>query len=85
MSKIVMTKQEFAHLIHAKAAQEVMEGLVQLVNEMVGKDDFKPEIFLPVLIGIFSNLTDDYNKEVAKYIKEEDAGFAIEDVFIKDV
>lgn len=85
MSKIVMTKQEFAKLIHAKAAQEVIEGLVQLVNEMVGKDDFKPEIFLPVLIGIFSNLTDDYNKEVAKYIKEEDAGFAIEDVFIKDV
>ena len=85
MSKIVMTKQEFANLIHAKAAQEVMEGLVQLVNEMVSKDDFKPEIFLPVLIGIFSNLTDDYNKEVAKYIKEEDAGFAIEDVFIKDV
>ena len=85
MSKIVMTKQEFAKLIHAKAAQEVMEGLVQLVNEMVSKDDFKPEIFLPVLIGIFSNLTDDYNKEVAKYIKEEDAGFAIEDVFIKDV
>lgn len=85
MSKIVMTKQEFAKLIHAKAAQEVMEGLVQLVNEMVGKDDFKPEIFLPVLLGIFSNLTDDYNKEVAKYIKEEDAGFAIEDVFVKDV
>ena len=85
MSKIVMTKQEFAKLIHAKAAQEVVEGLVQLVNEMVSKDDFKPEIFLPVLLGIFSNLTDDYNKEVAKYIKEEDAGFAIEDVFIKDV
>ena len=80
-----MTKQEFAKLIHAKAAQEVVEGLVQLVNEMVSKDDFKPEIFLPVLLGIFSNLTDDYNKEVAKYIKEEDAGFAIEDVFIKDV
>lgn len=85
MSKIVMTKKEFANLIHAKAAQEVMESLVQLVNEMVGKDDFKPEIFLPVLLGIFSNLTDDYNKEVAKYIKEEDAGFALEDVFIKDV
>lgn len=85
MSKIVMTKQEFANLIHAKAAQEVVESLVQLVNEMVGKDDFKPEIFLPVLIGIFGKLTDDYNKEVAKYIKEEDAGFAIEDVFIKDV
>ena len=85
MSKIVMTKQEFAKLIHAKAAQEVVEGLVQMVNEMVGKDDFKPEIFLPVLLGIFSNLTDNYNKEVAKYIKEEDAGFAIEDVFIKDV
>ena len=85
MSKIVMTKQEFANLIHAKAAQEVVESLVQFVNEMVGKDDFKPEIFLPVLLGIFSNLTDDYNKEVAKYIKEEDAGFALEDVFIKDV
>ena len=80
-----MTKQEFANLIHAKAAQEAVECLVQLVNEMIGKDDFKPEIFLPVLLGIFSNLTDDYNKEVAKYIKEEDAGFAIEDVFIKDV
>lgn len=80
-----MTKQEFANLIHAKAAQEVVESLVQLINEMIGKDDFKPEIFLPVLLGIFSNLTDDYNKEVAKYIKEEDAGFAIEDVFIKDV
>ena len=85
MSKIVMTKQEFANLIHAKAAQEVVESLVQMVNEMVGKDDFKPEIFLPVLLGIFSKLTDDYNKEVAKYIKEEDAGFAIEDIFIKDV
>ena len=85
MSKIVMTKQEFANLIHAKAAQEVVESLVQLVDEMVGKDDFKPEIFLPVLLGIFSKLTDDYNKEVAKYIKEEDAGFAIEDIFIKDV
>ena len=85
MSKIVMTKQEFANLIHAKAAQEVVESLVQMVNEMVGKDDFKPEIFLPVLLGIFSKLTDDYNKEVAKYIKEEDAGFALEDVFIKDV
>ena len=85
MSKIVMTKQEFANLIHTKAAQEVVESLVQLVNEMVGKDDFKPEIFLPVLLGIFSNLTDDYNKEVAKHIKEEDAGFALEDVFIKDV
>lgn len=85
MSKIVMTKQEFANLIHTKAAQEVIESLVQVVNEMVGKDDFKPEIFLPVLLGIFSNLTDDYNKEVAKYIKEEDAGFALEDVFIKDV
>lgn len=85
MSKIVMTKQEFAKLIHTKAAQEVVESLVQLVNEMVGKDDFKPEIFLPVLLGIFSNLTDDYNKEVAKHIKEEDAGFAIEDIFIKDV
>lgn len=85
MSKIVMTKKEFANLIHTKAAQEVVESLVQLVNEMVSKDDFKPEIFLPVLLGIFSNLTDDYNKEVAKYIKEEDAGFAIEDVFIKDV
>ena len=84
MSKIVMTKQEFANLIHAKAAQEVVESLVQLVNEMVGKDDFKPEIFLPVLLGIFSKLTDDYNKEVAKYIKEEDAGFAIEDICIKD-
>ena len=85
MSKIVMTKQEFANLIHAKAAQEVVESLVKLVDEMVGKDDFKPEIFLPVLLGIFSKLTDDYNKEVAKYIKEEDAGFALEDVFIKDV
>ena len=85
MSKIVMTKQEFANLIHAKAAQEVVESLVKLVDEMVGKDDFKPEIFLPVLLGIFSNLTDDYNKEVAKHIKEEDAGFAIEDVFIKEV
>lgn len=85
MSKIVMTKQEFANLIHVKAAQEAVESLVQLINEMIGKDDFKPEIFLPVLLGIFSNLTDDYNKEVAKYIKEEDAGFAIEDVFIKDV
>ena len=85
MSKIVMTKQEFANLIHTKAAQEVIESLVQVVNEMVSKDDFKPEIFLPVLLGIFSNLTDDYNKEVAKYIKEEDAGFAIEDIFIKDV
>ena len=80
-----MTKQEFANLIHTKAAQEVIESLVQVVNEMVSKDDFKPEIFLPVLLGIFSNLTDDYNKEVAKYIKEEDAGFAIEDIFIKDV
>ena len=84
MSKIVMTKQEFANLIHTKAAQEVVESLVQMVNEMVGKDDFKPEIFLPVLLGIFSNLTDDYNKEVAKHIKEEDAGFAIEDICIKD-
>ena len=84
MSKIVMTKQEFAKLIHAKAAQEVVESLVKLVDEMVGKDDFKPEIFLPVLLGIFSNLTDDYNKEVAKHIKEEDAGFAIEDICIKD-
>ena len=84
MSKIVMTKQEFANLIHAKAAQEVVESLVKLVDEMVGQDDFKPEIFLPVLLGIFSNLTDDYNKEVAKHIKEEDAGFAIEDIFIKD-
>ena len=84
MSKIVMTKQEFAKLIHAKAAQEVVESLVKLVDEMVGQDDFKPEIFLPVLLGIFSNLTDDYNKEVAKHIKEEDAGFAIEDIFIKD-
>ncbi len=85
MSKIEMTKQEFANLIHAKAAQEAVESLVQLVNEMIGQDDFKPEIFLPVLLGIFSNLTDDYNKEVAKYVKKEDAGFAIEDVFIKDV
>lgn len=84
MSKIVMTKKDFADLISAKAAQEAIESLVQVVDEMVGKDDFKPEIFLPVLLGIFSNLTDDYNKEVAKYIKEEDAGFAIEDVFIKD-
>lgn len=84
MSKIVMTKQEFANLIHAKAAQEVVESLVKLVDEMVGRDDFKPEIFLPVLLGIFSNLTDDYNKEVAKHIKEEDAGFAIEDICIKD-
>ena len=84
MSKIVMTKQEFAKSIHAKAAQEAVESLVKLVDEMVGKDDFKPEIFLPVLLGIFSNLTDDYNKEVAKYIKEEDAGFAIEDICIKD-
>ena len=79
-----MTKQEFANLIHAKAAQEVVESLVKLVDEMVGQDDFKPEIFLPVLLGIFSNLTDDYNKEVAKHIKEEDAGFAIEDICIKD-
>ena len=84
MSKIVMTKQEFANLIHAKAAQEVVESLVKLVDEMVGQDDFKPEIFLPILLGIFSNLTDDYNKEVAKHIKEEDAGFAIEDICIKD-
>ena len=85
MSKIVMTKQEFANLIHAKAAQEAIESLVQLIDNMIGQDDFKPEIFLPVLLGIFNNLTDDYNKEVAKHIKEEDAGFAIEDVFIKDV
>ena len=85
MSKIVMTKQEFANLIHAKAAQEVVESLVKLVDEMVGQDDFKPEIFLPVLLGIFSNLTDDYNKEVAKHIKEEDAGFVLEDICIKDV
>ena len=85
MSKIVMTKKDFASLIHAKAAQEAVECLVKVVDEMIGKDDFKPEIFIPVLLGIFSNLTDDYNKEVAKYIKEEDAEFAIEDVFIKDV
>lgn len=80
-----MTKKEFANLVSAKTAQEVIETLVQLVDEMVGKDDFKPEIFLPVLLGIFSNLTDNFNKEVAKYVKEEDGGFAIEDVFIKDV
>lgn len=80
-----MTKQEFANLIHAKAAQEAMESLVQLIDNMIGQDDFKPEIFLPVLLGILSKLTDDYNKEVAKYVKKEDAGFAIEDVFIKDV
>lgn len=84
MSKIVMTKKEFADLIAAKASQEAIESLMQLINEMIGKDDFKPEIFLPVLLGIFSNLTDDYNAEVAKHIKEEDAGFAIEDVIIKD-
>lgn len=85
MSKIVMTKQEFANLIHAKAAQEAIESLVQMIDKMVYQDDFKPEIFLPVLLGILSKLTDDYNTEVAKYVKEEDAGFAIEDVFIKDV
>ena len=68
----------------AKAAQEAVESLVQLVNEMVGKDDFKPEIFLPVLLGIFSNLTDDYNKEVAKHIKEEDKEFTLDDISIKD-
>lgn len=84
MSKIIMTKQEFVNLIHAKAAQEVIESLVKLVDEMVGKDDFKPEIFLPVLIGILGRLISDYNAEVAKHIKEEDAGFAIEDVIIKD-
>ena len=84
MSKIVMTKKEFASLIHAKAAQEAVESLVQMVDEMVGKDDFKPEIFLPVLIGILGRLISDYNAEVAKHIKEEDAGFAIEDVIIKD-
>lgn len=84
MSKIVMTKKEFASLIHAKAAQEAIESLVQMVDEMVGKDDFKPEIFLPVLIGILGRLISDYNAEVAKHIKEEDAGFAIEDVIIKD-
>lgn len=84
MSKIVMTKKEFASLIHAKAAQEAVESLVQVVDEMVGKDDFKPEIFLPVLIGILGRLISDYNAEVAKHIKEEDAGFAIEDVIIKD-
>lgn len=79
-----MTKKEFASLIHAKAAQEAIESLVQMVDEMVGKDDFKPEIFLPVLIGILGRLISDYNAEVAKHIKEEDAGFAIEDVIIKD-
>ena len=84
MSKIVMTKKDFASLIHAKAAQEAVESLVQVVDEMVGKDDFKPEIFLPVLIGILGRLISDYNAEVAKHIKEEDAGFAIEDVIIKD-
>lgn len=84
MSKIVMTKQEFASLIHAKAAQEVIESLVKLVDEMVGQDDFKPEIFLPVLLGILNNITDDYNKEVAKYVKKEDEGFSIEDICIKD-
>ena len=84
MSRIVMTKKEFASLIHAKAAQEAVESLVQVVDEMVGKDDFKPEIFLPVLIGILGRLISDYNAEVAKHIKEEDAGFAIEDVIIKD-
>ena len=84
MSKIVMTKKEFASLIHAKASQEAVESLVQVVDEMVGKDDFKPEIFLPVLIGILGRLISDYNAEVAKHIKEEDAGFAIEDIIIKD-
>ena len=79
-----MTKKEFASLIHAKAAQEAVESLVQVVDEMVGKDDFKPEIFLPVLIGILGRLISDYNAEVAKHIKEEDAGFAIEDIIIKD-
>ena len=85
MSKIVMTKQEFANLIHAKAGQEAIESLVQMVDEMVGSDDFKPEVCLPVLLGIVSKLTDGDNKEVAKEMKEEDGGFALEDVFIKDV
>lgn len=84
MNKIVMTKQEFADLVYAKAAQESIESVVEVVNKMVANDDFNADVFIPVLLGVYGVLTDNFNKEVAKHIDKESV-FAIEDVFIKDV
>lgn len=83
MNKIVMTKQDFADLVYAKAAQESIESVVEVVNKMVANNDFNAEVFIPVLLGVYGVLTDSFNAEVAKYIDEESV-FAIEDIVIKD-
>lgn len=84
MSKIVMTKKDFADLVSAKAAQEAIDCLAQTIDHMIANDDFKPEIFLPFLLEILNRLTNNFNKELAKHTEIEDAGFAIDDISIKD-
>lgn len=84
MSKIVMTKKEFADLVSAKAAQEAIDCLAQTIDHMIANDDFKPEIFLPFLLEILNRLTNNFNRELAKHIEIEDKEFTLDDISIKD-
>lgn len=84
MSKIVMTKKDFADLISAKASQEAIDCLAQTIDHMIKNDDFKPEIFLPFLLEILNRLTNKFNRELAKHTEIEDKGFTLDDISIKD-
>lgn len=67
MSKIVMTKKEFADLIEVKSLVDSVDAMLQTVQLMEENGDLTVDNFVGLLTGIFGESIVRYNELVTKH------------------
>ena len=67
MSKVIMTKKEFADLIEVKSLIDSVSALIETAKAMEANGDLTADNLVSLLIGICVGAIDKYNDLVTKY------------------
>lgn len=67
MSKITMTKKEFADFMETKALIDLVDAMLQTADAMEENGDLTIDNFISLLIGIYGESIIGYNELVTKY------------------
>lgn len=67
MSKITMTKKEFADFMEVKSLVDSVDAMLQTADTMEENGDLTVDNFVGLLIGIFGESIVRYNELVTKY------------------
>lgn len=80
MSKVTMTKKEFADFMEVKSLVDSIDAMLQTAQAMEENGDLTVENFISLLTGIYGGSVCKYNNLVTKYGLNEKS---IDDIEVK--